>query len=72
MHLPEQFRQALRHNRLIEPGDTVLVAVSGGLDSVVLLRLLHSVREDMSLHLHVGHGCAAVMLAQVATVTQPR
>ena len=55
MQFPEQFRESLRRNRLIEPGDTVLIAVSGGLDSVVLLRLLHSVREEMSLHLHVGH-----------------
>jgi tRNA(Ile)-lysidine synthase len=55
MHLLENFRAALLHGRLIEPGNTVLIAVSGGLDSVVLLHLLHSVREDMKLHLHVAH-----------------
>ena len=35
-----RFRAHLERSRLIEPADTVLVAVSGGVDSVVLLELL--------------------------------
>jgi tRNA(Ile)-lysidine synthase len=79
MHLPEQLRAALQQNRLIEPADTVLVAVSGGLDSMVLLRLLHSLRDQFRLHLHVGHfdhrmrpdsDCDAAWVAQVCEELQ--
>ena len=44
----------IRENRLFSPGDTVVVAVSGGADSVALLDILSSI-PDMRLHLVVAH-----------------
>ena len=55
MLLRERLLSSLQQNRLIEPGQTVLVAVSGGLDSVVLLHLLRELRCDLDLQLHVAH-----------------
>lgn len=50
---------SLRKDRLIKKGDRILVAVSGGPDSVGLLRLLLDVQPEFEVHLgmvHVHHG----------------
>jgi len=45
---------ATRH-RMFLPGETVLVAVSGGPDSVAMLHALLSRREDFGIAIHLAH-----------------
>jgi tRNA(Ile)-lysidine synthase len=50
-----QVRQAVERQRLLVPGQTLVVAVSGGPDSLCLLHLLRRLAPDFSLALHVAH-----------------
>jgi tRNA(Ile)-lysidine synthase TilS/MesJ len=45
----------IQHRRLLRRGQTVLVAVSGGLDSMVLLHTLHRLAARHHWHLTVAH-----------------
>src|SRR5438132_550964 len=45
----------IRRHKLLNPGDRVGVAVSGGADSVALLRLLLELRKELGLVLSVVH-----------------
>jgi len=59
MTLLQRFQNLITARRLVEPGEKVLVAVSGGIDSVTLLDLFVRSREELKLHLgvvHVNHG----------------
>ena len=49
------FIRAIEDNQLISRGDTVTVALSGGADSVSLLHMLLSVREEYNLTLYAAH-----------------
>jgi len=53
--LPARFREFVRIHTLIASGDSIVVAVSGGVDSVVLLHLLAGERARWRLTLLAAH-----------------
>jgi tRNA(Ile)-lysidine synthase len=54
-NLPQQIEHLIRSKELFRVGQTILVAVSGGLDSMVLLALLHRLAAAHRWHLVVAH-----------------
>jgi len=59
MKLFETIRQTLHAQTLLRPGDTLVLGVSGGADSVALLEIFDRLRPEMGLTLiagHVNHG----------------
>ena len=59
MDVEETVRRLIRDKGLIEPGEKVLVGVSGGVDSSSLLFLLEKIRKEIGIDLgaaHVNHG----------------
>jgi tRNA(Ile)-lysidine synthase len=55
IQLPEKVDHSIRARRLLRRGDSLLVAVSGGVDSMVLLFLLHQLSAKYSWKLRVAH-----------------
>ncbi len=51
----EVFLRAVRKHNMLKKGDSLLVAVSGGPDSVSLFDLLYQIRTDWRLNLHIVH-----------------
>ena len=55
MPLQNRFYKALLQSGIIPAGSRLLVAVSGGADSVALLHLLHGLADELALSLEVAH-----------------
>jgi tRNA(Ile)-lysidine synthase len=53
--LLENVGQSIRERKLLRHGESILVAVSGGLDSMVLLHLLHGLAPQFGWRLCVAH-----------------
>ncbi|MDO8462541.1 MAG: tRNA lysidine(34) synthetase TilS, partial [Deltaproteobacteria bacterium] len=54
----KKFRETVRRLQLIEKGDSVIIALSGGPDSVVLTHLLKRLEKEQALQLfavHINH-----------------
>src|SRR3989338_1532151 len=55
MNLSAQVRRYIEERQLLAPGARVVLGVSGGPDSLCLLDLLHGLRSEWQLSLHVAH-----------------
>jgi tRNA(Ile)-lysidine synthase len=54
-----QVKRTIKRHHLLDQGDRVIIGVSGGVDSMVLLHLLNTCRKELDLSLivaHVNHG----------------
>ncbi len=59
MTMINKVRAYILQHKMIEKGDRVIVAVSGGADSMALLSVLHRLRDDLAIELvaaHLNHG----------------
>jgi tRNA(Ile)-lysidine synthase len=55
MAVIDQIRTTIAQHNLFAPGDWVVVGVSGGPDSLTLLHVLHTLRREVGIELHVAH-----------------
>jgi tRNA(Ile)-lysidine synthase len=55
VELTNRVLETIRTRRLLQGGETVLVAVSGGADSIALLHALHELHAVLGLSLHAAH-----------------
>lgn len=53
--LTAKINQTIERFHMLKPGDVIVVAVSGGPDSICLLSLLHELSGELGISLHVAH-----------------
>jgi tRNA(Ile)-lysidine synthase len=53
--IKDKFLETIKEYKLLKPGEGVLVAVSGGADSIALLHLLDFYRQKFGADLHIVH-----------------
>lgn len=53
--LLHSLREFIHHHRLIERNEKIIVAVSGGIDSIVLLDTLAELRQELDFELAIAH-----------------
>ncbi len=59
MDFLEQIRNEIKNQNLLKPGAKVIVGVSGGADSVCLLKVLSELKNELKIELlvvHINHG----------------
>ncbi len=54
-NLEEKILNVIKQYELIKYGDTIVVGVSGGPDSMTLLNVLYSLKDKLGIHLAVAH-----------------
>ena len=55
MDITDQVKETIDDYKLLRKGERVIVGVSGGPDSVVLLQVLNTLRYELGITLHVAH-----------------
>lgn len=55
MSIEKKVKNTIKNNDLIKKGDSIVVGVSGGPDSVCLLYLLNSLKKDLKINLYIAH-----------------
>ncbi len=67
--LEQQVRDTIDRFRMIPCGSRIVAAVSGGLDSVVLLRILHGLADELGFSITVAHLDHALRVDSVEDAT---